>query len=72
MTVLTAIPAAAATGPYAIAATIRVGYYPDAVAVDPSTHTAYVANASGYTVSVINGPTSPRPSASAITRTRWG
>jgi YVTN family beta-propeller protein len=56
VTALTAIPAAAATtGPYANAATIGVGYNPDAVAVNPSTHKAYVANSGGNTVSVING-----------------
>ena len=54
-TALTAIPADAATGPYANAATIRVGYNPDAVAVNPSTHTVYVANSSGNTLSVIKG-----------------
>src|SRR5215472_14954167 len=63
VTALTAIPAAAATGPYAVAATIGVGNEPVAVAVNPSTHTAYVVNqgnpspSGGNSVSVINEAT---------------
>src|SRR5215472_15286547 len=55
-TALTAIPAAAATAPpYAVTATIGGFDNPDAVAVDPSTHTAYVASLHGVgAVSVIN------------------
>ncbi|HXW81182.1 MAG TPA: RICIN domain-containing protein, partial [Acidimicrobiales bacterium] len=37
-----------------VAATVPVGSNPDAVAVDPSTHTAYVANENAGTVSVIS------------------
>ncbi|MGD0065960.1 MAG: hypothetical protein ABSB76_21240 [Streptosporangiaceae bacterium] len=42
------LPAAAAGG-YTVTATIGVGSHPDAVAVDPDTHTAYVANYSDNT-----------------------
>jgi YVTN family beta-propeller protein len=40
-----------------VTATIGVGSLPQAVAVDPSTHTAYVANYGDSTVSVINEAT---------------
>ena len=36
-----------------VTATVRVGAFPYGVAVDPATHTAYVANADSGTVSVI-------------------
>ena len=51
-----AVPASAAGG-YTVTATIPVGSYPLAVAVDPSTHTAYVTNAHDDTVSVIDAAT---------------
>ena len=51
-----AVPASAAGG-YTVTATIPVGSYPLEVAVDPSTHTAYVTNADDDTVSVIDAAT---------------
>ena len=36
-----------------VTATVPVGVFPYGVAVDPATHTAYVANADSGTVSVI-------------------
>ena len=45
----------------AVTATIPVGNAPEGVAVDPSTHTAYVANYDGNTVSVITPPAPPLP-----------
>src|SRR5690349_20371566 len=60
VTALTAIPAAAATtGTYKIATTVGVGWVPDAVAVDSSTHTAYVANENDGTVSVLSSSHAP-------------
>jgi YVTN family beta-propeller protein len=50
-----AVPASA--GGYIVTATIPVGTEPFAVAVDPATHTAYVANGSNGTVSVIDEAT---------------
>src|SRR5689334_24077929 len=50
VTALDALPAAATTGPYSVT-TIGVGKWPDAVGVDPNTHTAYVANGWDDTVS---------------------
>ena len=49
--------AQAAKGCITVTATIPVGSVPYGVAVDPKTHTIYVANVSGDTVSVINGRT---------------
>ena len=40
--------------PHTVTATIRVGFLPTALAVDPDSHTAYVANESDNTVSVIS------------------
>ena len=40
-----------------VTATITVGAGPDGVAVDPTSHTAYVANGGNGTVSVIDGTT---------------
>jgi YVTN family beta-propeller protein len=51
--VATAVPASAAGG-YTVTATIGVGGGPDGVAVDTSTHTAYVTNINDDTVSVID------------------
>ena len=51
-----AVPASAAGG-YTVTATIPVGSRPLAVAVDPATHTAYVANNWDGTVSVIDAAT---------------
>ena len=51
-----AVPASAAGG-YTVTATIPVGSSPRAVAVDPSTQTAYVTNAGDGTVSVIDAAT---------------
>ena len=45
-------PAGATT--YPVTATIGVGLHPAAVAVDPGTHTVFVANATGDSVSVID------------------
>jgi YVTN family beta-propeller protein len=57
VTALTAIPAAAATtGTYRIVGTGTVGIQPTAVAVDSSTHTAYVTNRGDNTVSVPGAP----------------
>jgi YVTN family beta-propeller protein len=42
---------------YTVVATIPVGIDPTSVAVDPSSHTAYVANRGDNTVSAINGST---------------
>jgi YVTN family beta-propeller protein len=53
-----AVPAAAAVGGYTVTATIPVGSFPEGVAVDPATHTAYVANSGAATVSVIDAATS--------------
>ena len=39
---------------YGVTGTIPVGHGPFGVAVDPGTHTAYVANTFGDTVSVIS------------------
>ena len=50
--VVTAVPAAAATT-YTVTATIGVGSTPRGVGVDPATHTVYVANSGGNSVSVI-------------------
>ena len=44
-------------GPYRVTATVPVGKGPVGVAVDPGTHTAYVANTGDGTVSVIDGST---------------
>ena len=52
-----AVPASAAVH-YTVTATIEVGNGPDGVAVDPSTHTAYVTNVDDDTVSVIDEATS--------------
>ena len=49
--------AASATPVYTVTATIAVGTNPEGVGVDPSTHTVYVANGGGNTVSVIDGTT---------------
>ena len=40
-------------GPYRVTASVPVGKGPDGVAVDPGTHTVYVANIKDNTVSVI-------------------
>src|SRR5580692_4663251 len=48
---------ASATGSYAVTATIEVGTGPDGVAVDATTHTAYVTNIDDDTVSVIDEAT---------------
>ena len=47
--------AAAAGAPVTLATTVAVGTQPNGVAVDPTTHTAYVANRGSNTVSVLNG-----------------
>ena len=52
------VPASAA-GEYTVTATIGVGSRPDGVAVDPATHTVYVANFNDGTVSVIDAATAP-------------
>src|ERR1700733_1697926 len=52
-----AVPASAAGGGYTVTATIEVGTAPDGVAVDPTTHTAYVTNVGDDTLSVINEAT---------------
>ena len=44
-------------GPYRVTATVPAGKNPNGVAVDPSTHTAYVANSDDNAVSVIDGST---------------
>ena len=44
-------------GPYRVTATVPAGKNPNGVAVDPSTHTAYVANSDDNAVSVIDGAT---------------
>ena len=54
--VVTAVPASAAGG-YTVTATIEVGTTPGGVAVDPTTHTAYVTNINDDTVSVIDEAT---------------
>jgi YVTN family beta-propeller protein len=54
---ITAAPAAAASIGYTVTATIGVGSGPEGVGVDPSTHTVYVANSNGNSVSVIDGTT---------------
>jgi YVTN family beta-propeller protein len=48
---------ASAVGSYTVTATIEVGTGPDGVAVDPTSHTAYVTNIDGDTVSVIDEAT---------------
>jgi YVTN family beta-propeller protein len=48
---------ALAAGSYTVTATIEVGTGPDGVAVDRTTHTAYVTNIDDDTVSVINEAT---------------
>jgi len=52
-----AVPASAAGGGYTVTATIEVGTAPDGVAVDPTTHTAYVTNVGDDTLSVIDEDT---------------
>jgi YVTN family beta-propeller protein len=52
----------------AVAATVHVGADPDGVAVDPTSHTAYVANGNASTVSVIS-VTRPAP-ATTVTSSR--
>jgi len=60
VTALTAIPAAAATtGTYRTEGSVTVGWKPVAVAVDSSTHTAYVANENDGTVSVLSSSYAP-------------
>jgi YVTN family beta-propeller protein len=49
-------PASAAAG-YTVTATIEVGTGPDGVAVDPTSHTAYVTNVDDDTLSVIDEAT---------------
>jgi YVTN family beta-propeller protein len=49
--------AAATSNCIKVKATIPVGSGPDGIAVDPVTHTIYVTNQSGNSVSVINGGT---------------
>ena len=51
-----AVAASAAVG-YSVTATIEVGNTPGGVAVDPTTHTAYVTNINDDTVSVIDEAT---------------
>ncbi len=51
-----AVPASAVGG-YSVTATIEVGTTPGGVAVDPTTHTAYVTNINDDTVSVIDEAT---------------
>jgi YVTN family beta-propeller protein len=48
---------ASATGGYTVTATIEVGTGPDGVAVDPTSHTAYVTNVDDDAVSVIDEAT---------------
>ena len=48
---------ASAAGGYTVTATIEVGTGPDGVAVDPTSHTAYVTNVNDDTVSVIDEAT---------------
>src|SRR3984957_20546950 len=55
--VTAAAPRAWAASGYAVTATIAVGSFPQGVAVDPTTGTAYVANFRGGTVSVIDEAT---------------
>jgi YVTN family beta-propeller protein len=50
-------PHALAAARYRVTRTIRVGYYPNGVAVDPGTRTAFVANSRDNTVSVIDEAT---------------
>jgi YVTN family beta-propeller protein len=51
---IAAAPAAAASAGYGVKASIPVGSIPYGVGADRSTHTAYVANSSGNSVSVID------------------
>ncbi|MHB8329654.1 MAG: YncE family protein, partial [Acidimicrobiales bacterium] len=53
----TSVPASATTYSYTDIATVSVGTDPNGVAIDPGTHTVYVANLGGNTVSVIDGST---------------
>ncbi len=46
-----------------VTATVGAGGFPDAVAVDPDTHTAYVTDETGNTVSVISADGDARPPA---------
>ena len=59
--VTTASAQAAPAGRLTVAGTVAVGTQPNGVAVDPTTHTAYVANRGSNTVSVINGAAQVTP-----------
>jgi len=52
-----ALPASGLSAPHPPQTTVQVGANPTGVIADPATHTVYVANSGGNTVSVINGAT---------------
>ena len=59
-------------GPYRVTATVHVGNYLSGVAVDPGTHTVYVAHQLDGTVSVIDASTHTVTATVPVGRTRAG
>ena len=58
-------------GPYRVTATVPVGKWALGVAVDPGTHTVYVANVDDGTVSVIDGSTRTVTATVPVGKSPW-